>query len=246
VIEDVLPGVEVSYIGFCDGERFIACESATDYKRVFDADEGPNTGGMGAVSPSPYFTAELKKKIDETVVIPVLKGMKSQQLDFRGILYIGLMVSPEGDPFVLEFNTRFGDPETQSYMRLLETDLLDIFEACIDGTLKDLRIQWSKQSACCIVIASKGYPATSQKGIEIQGIDTAQKDKDIVVFHAGTKKVDDTVLTNGGRVLGVTAIGKNLNDSLKKAYAAVEKIKFNGMQYRRDIGKRKPPVFKKF
>jgi phosphoribosylamine--glycine ligase len=245
VIEEFLEGQEVSFHAFCDGKTAVLFPTSQDHKQIFDKDRGPNTGGMGTIAPVQWVDEKLFKEVETLVVKPLINTLQKQKIPFAGVLYPGIIVTKHG-PKVLEFNARFGDPETQSYMRLLETDLLDIFEACIDGTLKDLRIQWSKQSACCIVIASKGYPATSQKGIEIQGIDTAQKDKDIVVFHAGTKKVDDAFVTNGGRVLGVTAIGKNLNDSLKKAYAAVEKIKFNGMQYRRDIGKRKPPVFKKF
>lgn len=241
VIEEYLEGQEVSFHAFCDGTTSVLFPTSQDHKQIYDGDRGPNTGGMGTIAPVPWVDTKLFQEVENTIVKPIMNALKKRGIPFAGLLYPGIIVTKNG-PKVLEFNARFGDPETQSYMRLLETDLLDIFEACIDGTLSTIKIKWSKKSACCIVLASKGYPAGSEKGITITGIDEAEKDCDIVVFHAGSKKVAEETQTNGGRVLGVTAIGNNLTTALEKAYNAVEKIRFDGMQFRHDIGLRSPPT----
>lgn len=242
VIEEFLDGQEVSIHAFCDGKTAALFPTSQDHKQIFDGDSGPNTGGMGTIAPVPWVSKKLIEEVKKKVILPTLKEMKRRGIVYKGILYPGIMVTKTG-PKVLEFNARFGDPETQSYMRLLKTDLFEIFEACIDGKLADTNIKWTRQSACCIVLASKGYPQSSQKGIPIHGISDAEKEDGIVVFHASTKKIGNDIVTNGGRILGVTATGKNLKVALKKAYKAVKKIHLDGMQYRHDIGKRKKPEF---
>ena len=242
VVEEFLEGQEVSFHAFCDGKTAKLFPTSQDHKQIFDHDRGPNTGGMGTISPVAWVTEDLIDDVKNNVVIPILKELKKSGITYKGILYPGIMVTKNG-PKVLEFNARFGDPETQSYMRLLKTDLYDIFTACIDGKLDGMNIRWDHQSACCVVLASKGYPQSSQKGVVISGITKANSQKDVVVFHAATKKQNKDLVTNGGRVLGVTATGKNLNDSLKKAYIGVKKIKLVGMQYRKDIGLRTKPKF---
>src|SRR3989344_1831954 len=244
VIEEFLEGQEVSIHAFCDGKTASIFPTSQDHKQIYDRDKGPNTGGMGTIAPVSWTTNEFIQEIKRTVVLPVLKQLKKRGINFKGCLYPGIMVTKNG-PKVLEFNARFGDPETQSYMRLLKTDLYDIFNACIDGTLSDIDIQWKDKSACCVAIASRGYPQSSQKDIPIHGISNGEKEDDVVVFHASTKKVGTDIVTNGGRVLGVTTTGKNLKDALKKAYNSVKKIRFDGMQFRRDIGWRKKPKFLK-
>ena len=244
VIEEYLEGAEISIHAFCDGKTAKFFPTSQDHKQIHDGDTGANTGGMGTIAPVSWTTNELIEEIKETVVLPILKELKKRGIEFKGCLYPGIMVTKNG-PKVLEFNARFGDPETQSYMRLLKTDLYDIFNACIDGTLSDIDIQWEDKSACCVAIASRGYPQSSQKDIPIHGISNGEKEDDVVVFHASTKKVGTDIVTNGGRVLGVTTTGKNLKDALKKAYNSVKKIRFDGMQFRRDIGWRKKPKFLK-
>ncbi len=249
VIEEFLEGFEVSFHVFCDGESYSLFPVSQDHKQILDGDKGPNTGGMGTIAPVPQVHENLIKEVEEKIIKPTLKGLKKKGTEFKGILYPGIMVTKDG-PKVLEFNARFGDPETETYMRLLDSDLFEIFNSCIDGNLKDLEIKWRKDFACTIVLVSKGYPQSSEKGIEITGIEEAEKDSEIIVFHSGTIKEDISevssyfhlrggkLLTNGGRVLGVSSIGKTLEEALEKAHKAIEKIKFKGMQYRKDIGKR--------
>ena len=234
VVEECLRGIEASMLCFVDGRTIVPMESAQDYKRIFDGDKGPNTGGMGTYSPSLIFNDELKKEIDEKILQPTIRGFIKDGLDFHGVLFIGLMIGEDG-PKVIEFNNRFGDPETQSVLMRLETDLADIFDACIDGTLDQIDIRWSDRRAVCVVLASGGYPGSYEKGKVIRGLDDV--DEDIVVFHAGTAEKDGQIVTSGGRVLGVTAVGATNDEARAKAFANVEKITFEGAQYRKDIGK---------
>lgn len=234
VIEEHMQGKEISIHAFCDGESAVLFPPSQDHKRVFDNDEGPNTGGMGTLAPVPWVTQEQMKEIEETVVIPTIRALKNRKRPFKGILFPGIMITKDG-PKVIEFNVRFGDPETQSYMRILDTDLIEILLACVYGKLKDQDIKWSRKSTCCIVAASGGYPGVYEKGKIIEGLSTI-RDKEIVVFQAGTKLDNEYIVTNGGRVLGVTASGNNLKESLSNAYEAIRSISFEGMQYRKDIG----------
>lgn len=249
VVEEFLTGIEASMLCFVDGKTIVPMESAQDYKRIYDEDKGPNTGGMGTYSPSLIFTEELEKQIREQILEPTLKGFQKDGLDFKGVLFIGLMITSDG-PKVIEFNNRFGDPETQSVLPRLETDLLDIFESVVDGRLNEQEIKWSNRKAVCVVLASGGYPGSYEKGKVIEGLDKV--DEDILVFHAGTRfsgesaaadengvksTVDQTkILTDGGRVLGVTAIGSTHEEAREKAYENVKRIAFEGAQYRKDIG----------
>ncbi|MBI5122523.1 phosphoribosylamine--glycine ligase [Candidatus Roizmanbacteria bacterium] len=237
IIEEFMEGKEVSIHAFSDGENVVLFPTSRDYKTIFENNIGPNTGGMGTIAPLPAIIDKQLEEIKNTIVIPAIKGMKNHGTPFVGCLYPGLMMTKDG-PKVVEYNCRFGDPEIESYMRLLETDLFDILTACLDGTLDKQKITWSKNSACCIVLASATYPAGSHKGDIIHGLKKI-RDEDIIVFHFATKKENDKLVTNGGRVLGITATGKNLDEALDKAYAIIgEKgIHFDGMQYRRDIGR---------
>ena len=236
VIEDFLVGPEISTHAFSDGVTHSLFPTAQDHKRIGEGNTGLNTGGMGTIAPLPFVTPELLEVIEKTVVAPTLDAMQQDGMPFQGVIYPGLMLTEDG-PKILEYNARFGDPETQTYMRLLETDLLDIFDACIDGTLSQLSISWKKVSACTVVLASGGYPNAYEKGKVISGISDAEKETDVIVFHAGTKVTDGQLVTNGGRVLGVSAMGENLDEALTKAYKAIEKISFEGMYFRKDIGK---------
>ncbi|WP_130861196.1 phosphoribosylamine--glycine ligase [Bacilliculturomica massiliensis] len=240
VVEEFLTGIEASMLCFVDQHTIVPMESAQDYKRIFDGDKGPNTGGMGSYSPSLVFTRELEEQIRESILEPTLKGFQEDGLDFRGVLFIGLMIGEDG-PKVIEFNNRFGDPETQSVLARLDSDLTDIFEAVIDNRLSDQEIRWSDRRAVSVVLASAGYPASSDKGRVISGLD--QVDSDVIVFHAGTAFAgaedgcgEPAVVTNGGRVLAVTATGATHDEAREKAFANVERIHFQGMQYRKDIG----------
>ncbi len=244
VIEEFLEGQEVSFHAFCDGKTAEIFPTSQDHKQIFDGDLGANTGGMGTIAPVPWVSKKLIEEVKKKVIMKALKEMKRRGIEYKGILYPGIMVTKNGSK-VLEFNCRFGDPETEPYLRLLKTDLYDIFDACINGTLSKVKIEWYKKSACCIVIASAGYPQSSQKGVKISGISKADSQKHVVIFHAATKKQNKNIVTNGGRVLAVSAIGKNLKDALKNAYTGVKKIKFDGMQFRTDIGLRKKPKFLK-
>lgn len=236
VIEEFMEGPEVSVLAFSDGVHVRPMVSAQDHKRIFDGDKGPNTGGMGAYSPAPVYTEELSKVVNETIIEPTIKAMAAEGKTFVGILYTGLMLTENG-PRVLEYNVRFGDPETQPIMMRLKSDLVDIFEAAIDGNVDQANIEWYDEAAVCVVMASGGYPASSEKGVPIYGLDDVAPEE-AVVFHSGTTTRDDQVVTNGGRVLGVTAKDATIKGAIDKAYAAVEKITFDNMQFRRDIGAR--------
>lgn len=235
VVEECLKGVEASMLCFVDENTIVPMESAQDYKRVFDNDEGPNTGGMGSYSPSLLFDDEMKKRVMDDILAPTLAGFQKDGLKFKGVLFVGLMLSEEG-PKVIEFNNRFGDPETQSVLMRLESDLLDIFVSVCENRLSEQEIVWSDERAVCVVLASGGYPGSYEKGLPISGLDDV--DEDIVVFHAGTKAGENgEVLTSGGRVLGVTAKGATNDEARAKAFANAEKISFEGMHFRRDIGR---------
>jgi phosphoribosylamine--glycine ligase len=234
VVEEFLTGTEASVLCFVDGKTIVPMESAQDYKRIFDGDKGPNTGGMGTYSPSLLFNNELEEKIRERILEPTIKGFQKDGLDFKGVLFIGLMITKEG-PKVIEFNNRFGDPETQSVLPRMETDLLEIMEAVIEGRLDRQEIKWKDQKAVCVVLASAGYPGEYEKGKVIEGLD--KLDSDVLVFHAGTKFADKKeIVTAGGRVLGVTALGETHEEARQKAYDNIKRIKFEGAQYRKDIG----------
>ena len=236
VIEEFLTGPEISIHAFSDGVNYKIFPSSQDHKKVGEGNTGLNTGGMGTIGPLPFVNESLMERIEKEIVAPTLKAMRDDGAPFVGVLYPGLILTKDG-PKILEYNARFGDPETQIYMRLLDTDLLDIVEACVDGTLDKLEVSWKQDTcACNIVLASGGYPEKYEKGKVISGIKEAEMQPDIVVFHAGTKITGQDLVTNGGRVLGVSAIGKNLDEALGKAYKAIEKISFEGMYYRKDIG----------
>ena len=231
VLEEFLSGTEASILCFVDGKNIVPMESAQDYKRIGDNDQGNNTGGMGTYSPNRLFDSHLNEIVKREVLDPIIKGFKDEGLDYKGILFIGLMIE-ENKPKVLEFNVRFGDPETQSVLVRLETDIVDIFESMIKGTLSTQEIKWSNKSAVTIVLASGGYPDSYQKGKVITGLEQIENS---IVFHAGTKEKEGKIITDGGRVLGVTSIGETIGEARKKAYEDVKKISFEGMQYRRDI-----------
>lgn len=232
VIEEFLTGPEVSVLAFTDGKTIKTMPSAQDHKRAYDHDKGPNTGGMGAFSPSRMYTDEIAKTCMDTIFRPTIDAMAKEGRTFKGVIYFGLMLTPKG-PKVIEYNARFGDPETQAVLSRLETDIFDIFNAVIDGTLENIDIKWSDNAACCVCMASGGYPAKYEKGKVITGLDDVT---DSIVYHAGTKLSDGVMVTNGGRVLGVTANAKTLDEAIKKAYADVKKIHFDGVHFRTDIG----------
>ncbi len=238
VIEEFLTGPEVSVLAFTDGISLKPMVSSKDHKRAYDNDEGLNTGGMGTISPNPYYTDEIAEICRKTIFEPTVAAMNSENRTFKGCLYFGLMITPDG-PKVIEYNARFGDPEAQVVLPRLETDLVDIIEAVIDERLSMIDIKWKDEPAACVVMASGGYPLAYKKGIEITGLDEGGQVEGATVYHAGTKYTDGKFLTNGGRVLGVTARGKTLDEALEKAYLAVEKIKFDGAHFRKDIGKTK-------
>jgi len=235
VIEEFLTGPECSLHALIDGKNYILFPDAKDHKRALDGDQGLNTGGMGTISPSRVVDGQMKQRLEKEVLDPFVRGLVTDGLPFQGMLFPGLMMTPNG-PKVLEFNCRFGDPETQSLMRRLKSDLLDLIEATIDGKLAEVQPVWDERAAVCIVLASGGYPGPIEKGKPIAGIEAASADPDVVVFYAGTSSKDGRVVTNGGRVLGVTALGATLEEARKKAYAAAEKITFEGKQLRGDIG----------
>ncbi|WP_456464172.1 phosphoribosylamine--glycine ligase [Persephonella sp.] len=235
VIEEFLEGEEASYIAMVDGEKLVPMATSQDHKRVFDGDKGPNTGGMGAYSPAPVITPEVEKQILEKIMYPTLKGMKAEGREMRGFLYAGLMIGPKGIN-VLEFNVRMGDPETQPIMRRLESDLLQHILDILDGKIDSVQPVWSDKWSIGVVMASKGYPGEYEKGFEITGIEKAEEDPDIVVFHAGTDLKDGKLITAGGRVLTVTAVGNTLMEAKEKVYKAIDKIHFEGAHYRKDIG----------
>lgn len=238
VIEEFLTGPEVSVLAFTDGKVVKPMVSSKDHKRAYDNDEGLNTGGMGTISPNPYYTDALAEECYNTIFVPTIEAMAKEGRPFKGCLYFGLMMTPNG-PKVIEYNARFGDPEAQVVLPRLKTDLVDICEAIIDERLSDIDIEWYDGAAACVVMASGGYPVAYKKGIEISGLDENGGVEGAVVYHAGTKLENDKFLTNGGRVLGVTARADNLDEALEKAYKAVEKIHFDGAHYRKDIGRTK-------
>ena len=234
IIEEFLEGEEVSILAFCDGKTVIPMVSSQDHKKIFDNDLGPNTGGMGAYSPVPFYPDEFEKRVLEEILKPTVKGLQNEGKEYKGVLYAGLILTEEG-PKVLEFNARFGDPETQVILPRLKTDLIDILNAVIDSTLHKINIQWEDNAAVCVVVASGGYPGKYQKGKVISGLDRLEKMKDIMAFHAGTKFQDDQVVTSGGRVLGITAWDDTISKAKEKAYKAVKEIYFEDMYYRKDI-----------
>lgn len=237
VIEDYLDGEEASFMAFCDGKTIIPMVSSQDHKRVFDNDEGPNTGGMGAYSPAPVITEEIEKTVMNRIMLPTMRGLRSEGIKYKGILYAGLMIK-NGLPYVLEFNCRFGDPETQPVLSRLKTDLVDISFAIIEERLSDLDIQWRPEASVCVVLASKGYPGKYEKGKVIEGLERLKGIDDLYVFHAGTSFNNSNIVTSGGRVLGVTALGKDILEARDKVYSAIEKVHFDGMHYRKDIALR--------
>jgi phosphoribosylamine--glycine ligase len=237
VIEECLAGEEASIIVVSDGENIAPMASSQDHKRIFDNDEGPNTGGMGAYSPAPIVAGAKFGEVVKTAVEPVIKGLKDKGTPYKGALYAGIMMTDKG-PYVLEFNVRFGDPETQAMLPRMKSDIVDIIEASIDGTLDKAKNEWDDRDCVSIVAASKGYPGSYKKGKEIKGIDAAEGLDGVVVFHAGTRKEGGKVLTDGGRVLGITALGNGIDRAAKKAYEAASKISFDGIYYRRDIARR--------
>jgi phosphoribosylamine--glycine ligase len=237
VIEEFLRGQECSVHALVDGKSFLLFPSAQDHKQAFDGDRGPNTGGMGTCSPTPVFDEAAANCVRNEVLARFMAGLAADQLPFTGLLFPGLMMTAEG-PKVLEFNCRFGDPETQSLMLRLKSDLVDLLEAAIDGRLDQMQVEWDARAAVCVVMASGGYPGSYEKGKEITGLDEAGALPDVVVFHAGTALRDDRVVTSGGRVLGVCALGADLLEARERAYAAVGKIHFEGARWRTDIGAR--------
>ena len=238
VVEEYLTGPEVSVLAFTDGISLVPMVSSKDHKRAYDNDEGLNTGGMGTISPNPYYTDEIAEICRKTIFEPTVAAMNSENRTFKGCLYFGLMITPDG-PKVIEYNARFGDPEAQVVLPRLKTDLLEIVEAVIDERLSQLNIEWRDEATACVVMASGGYPLSYKKGFEISGLDENGELPRVEVYHAGTKLQNGKFYTNGGRVLGITASGKTLDEALEKAYAAVHKISFEGAHYRTDIGKTK-------
>lgn len=237
IFEEWLEGEETSVLVFVDGKHFSIMPAAQDHKRVADGDKGLNTGGMGAYAPAPIATSELLKQVKEQIMPNIINGLQKENIDYKGILYIGFMVD-NGNPYVLEFNCRFGDPETQVILPLLETDLVDIVENVVAGTLNQIEIKWFNKSAVCVVLASGGYPEKHENNIQIFGLDTV-KENEAVIFHAGTKKDDNgNVLTSGGRVLVVTAIAQDIKSAIDKVYSVIPKVKFDKMHYRKDIAQR--------
>lgn len=237
VIEEYLEGEEASFLAFTDGRHILPMATSQDHKTVFDNDKGPNTGGMGAYSPAPVIDEEMFDIITEKVMYPAIRGMASEGRTYKGVIYAGLMLTDSG-PKVLEFNVRFGDPETQPILQRMKSDLVPIMEACIDGLLDREKIIWKPEASVCVVMASGGYPHAYEKGKVIDGLDTASKLRDVVVFHAGTSQVENKTVTSGGRVLGVTALGKSVREAIDLAYRGVSMISFEKAHYRRDIGRK--------
>lgn len=234
VIEEFLDGVETSLLCLVTEGRIIPMESARDYKKIYDEDKGPNTGGVGCFSPSVIFNKELNRKIEKDILYNIKYGLETEKMDFRGILFIGLMIA-DGEPKVLEFNVRFGDPETEVLLPRLDTDIIEIFQKIIHGKLNKSVLAWKEESCVTVVITSEGYPDEYKKGFKITGIE--ELDKDIILFHNGTTVKDGDLLTNGGRVLSFTSMGKTIEEAREKIYSNINKIKFDGMYYRKDIGK---------
>lgn len=238
LIEDKISGDELSLIGFTDGKSIKLLQSSQDHKQLNEGDKGPNTGGMGAYSPVPNINDELMQKIRQKIVEPSLKGILAEKMNYKGVLYFGIMVK-DGEAYLLEYNIRFGDPETEVLLPALKTDLLEITRACLNGKLAEVELSFRKGSFADVVLVSGGYPGAYQKGFEIQGLDRLSPDT--IVYHAGTSKKNGKICSSGGRVLNIVCKGENLQDSLDKVYSEIKKIRFKDMYYRRDIGKRKNP-----
>lgn len=236
LIEECMFGREVTVLCFCDGKTIVPMRASQDHKRVFDGDQGPNTGGMGAFAPSPLYTEEIARRTMDEILLPTLNAMNTEGFTFEGVLYVGLMLTDKG-PKVVEYNARFGDPETQAVLPLLKTDLMEIMMAVRNQTLADMDIRWKDQAAACIVLASGGYPGKYEGGKLITGLEDAEE-TGATVYHAGTKKTEAGFVTAGGRVLGVTALGDTLREAVDSAYAAARKIHFDGAHMRSDIGSR--------
>ncbi len=237
IIEDYIKGEEVSFLTFTNGKTVLPMATSQDHKPVYDNDEGPNTGGMGAYSPAPIVTSKLYEKIMDCIMIPAVKGMAKKGIIYKGVLYAGIIIR-DGEPFVLEFNCRFGDPEIQPILMLMKSDLMPVIKAVIKGRLSRINISWHDKASVCIIAASSGYPGIYEKEKEIHGLERISTLKDVAVFHAGTKKEKGKILTNGGRVFGITALGSNLKEAVNKAYKVIEQIEFEGIYYRKDIGKK--------
>ena len=236
VVEEFMTGREVSVLCFCDGTHVTPMTSAQDHKRAQDGDQGLNTGGMGTFSPSPFYTPEVAAFCEENIYKPTMAAMKAEGRDFVGILFVGLMLTENG-PKVLEYNARFGDPEAQVVLPRMKTDIVDVFEACIDGRLDEIHLEFEDNAAVCVVLASDGYPVSYEKGFVIHGLKTFKEHEGYYCFHAGTKRTDAGIVTNGGRVLGVTAKGENLKAARANAYKATEWVQFENKYMRHDIGK---------
>ncbi len=237
VVEEFLTGEEVSFLVFSDGSKALPLMSAQDHKRLLDNDEGPNTGGMGAVSPATTLTLEGHKQIMQEVILPTIAGMAAENRRYQGVLYAGIMMTDKG-PKTLEFNARFGDPETQAILARMRSDIVPVLKNIADGQLKDSKIEWAKEPSVCVVISSKGYPDQSESGRVISGLDSLKGQSDAFAFHAATASKDGKTVTVGGRVLGITALGANLEGAIQRAYESVARISFDGMHYRKDIGQR--------
>jgi phosphoribosylamine--glycine ligase len=237
VIEEFLAGEEVSFLVFSDGANVVPMVSVQDHKRLLDDDQGPNTGGMGTVSPATNLTLDVHKQIMQDIVLRTIKGLAEEGRRYQGVLYVGLMMTDAG-PRVLEYNARFGDPETQVILARMRSDLVPILQGVAEGSLKDVKVEWAKEAAACVVLTSQGYPDAVETGRPISGLDALDGEPDLVVFHAATKQDDDRVVTVGGRVLGVTALGASLDVAVERAYKAVGKISFDGAHYRKDIGRK--------
>ncbi|MCX5807460.1 MAG: phosphoribosylamine--glycine ligase [Proteobacteria bacterium] len=239
VIEEFLPGIEASYIAFTDGTSVLSMLPSQDHKSLFDDDKGPNTGGMGAYTPIPFIDRNLEEEIDREIMSKTVNALRDEGINYKGVLYGGLMLSENNNPYVLEFNVRMGDPETQPILFKMKSDILPILLACAEGRLNTIKnIEWREGVSICVVVASRGYPDKPEIGKIIEGLEKLKYKEDIMVFHAGTKRVGNEFLTSGGRVLGVTAIGNTYKDAIRKVYDAVSCINFEGMQYRKDIGKK--------
>ena len=237
VMEEYLEGEEISFLLFSDGARVLPMVSVQDHKRALDNDQGPNTGGMGTVSPATNLSMDTHKQIMHDIVLPTIGGLAAEGRRYQGVLYAGLMITDQG-PRVLEFNARFGDPETQVIAARMKSDIVPILKGVADGALKETKIDWAKEPAVCVVLASKGYPDEAQTGQEIRGLDSLKGAPDVVVYHSATALREGKLVTVGGRVLGVTALGANLDAAVQRAYEAVSKISFDGMHYRKDIGQK--------
>ncbi|MCL6582579.1 MAG: phosphoribosylamine--glycine ligase [bacterium] len=237
IIEEYLSGEEASFLAFTDGQSIIPLASSQDHKTVYDGDRGPNTGGMGAYSPAPVISEQMQQKIMTKIMAPAIEGLARLGITYRGVLYAGLMIQ-DNEPMLLEFNARFGDPETQTIIRRLETDLVLVIQKVLQTRLHEVRLDWRQEASTCVVLASAGYPDSYQSGKEIIGLEEAARVDGVVLFHAGTTRQEGRLLTSGGRVLGVSALGETIAESISRAYAAVAKISFEGMHYRKDIGQR--------